>query len=98
MKNSPPKKTRLQLERENMELRAQLVHNYHFADAELSRLSRDKMTGSSVIVQLSSLGGKAIDPFALRDGLSDELVEALRKDIARSYDHSIVFKPSLVAR
>ena len=82
------------LERENMELKAQLVFRHHFASRELDKFTIDRMTGSCVIVSMVALGGKTkMDPIAIRDGLSDETIASLKKDIQRSYDSAVEFKP-----
>lgn len=89
----PEKKSRDQLERQIFELQAQLAHVYHFADAELAKAG-DCLTGSAVIVHLTVLGGREITkPFAIRDGLSKETIEALKADIRRSYGLCTTFKP-----
>lgn len=93
----PPKNIRpskATLERRVKELEAQLVHVYHFADATLHRASTNACIGSAVIVQLTVLGGQdIINPVAIRDGLSDETIEALRRDIRRSYERAVELKP-----
>jgi hypothetical protein len=53
-----------------------------------------KITGSAVIVQMHYLGGKEVcEPFALRDGLSDKLIEALISDMNYSFEVATLFKP-----
>lgn len=86
-------KTRADLQRENMELRAQLAHVYHFASAELHKAG-DCLMGSGVLVQLHALGGREIvNPVVIRDGLSPDTIEALRRDLVRSYQGATIFKP-----
>lgn len=93
MTAKPKKATRADLERKCMELEAQLAGMYHFADAELHKAG-DRLMGSAVIVQLHALGGREITkPFAIRDGLSADTIAALRRDIVRSYEGAIAFKP-----
>jgi hypothetical protein len=88
------KKTYKQLERELMELQAQLVHNYHFADAGLSKAGQDRMAASAVVIRLTALGGnELIPPVAIRGGLSAETIAAIRSDLVRSYADAVVFKP-----
>lgn len=90
----PKRPTRADLARQVMELKAQLAYNYHYADAKVGKASTEHMLGGAVIVQLFGLGGREIiDPVAIRDGLSDETIAALRKDIKRSYDLAVQFKP-----
>jgi len=85
---------RNKLIRENEELKAQLVHTYHFASQELDKLGTDRMMGSAVILSLKSLGGlKTCGPVAIRGGLSKETIEAIKADLKRSYEEAIEFKP-----
>lgn len=86
-------KTRADLLRENLELRAQLAHVYHFADATIGKAG-DSLMGSGVLLQLHALGGRElINPVVIRDGLSADTIEALRRDFARSYAGATAFKP-----
>lgn len=83
-----------QLQRENKELSAQLVHQYHFASIELKDLTIPKMTGSAVILELTTLGGKrSVGPVAIRDGLSDETIAAIKADLVRSFNLCTELKP-----
>lgn len=85
---------RNKLIRENEELKAQLVHKYHFASKELDKLGTDSMMASAVILSLKSLGGlKTCGPVAIRNGLSKETIEAIKADLKRSYEEAIEFKP-----
>lgn len=87
-------KTRAQLQRENLELHAQLVHRHHTADYNIDKASTERMFGSAVILQLTGLGGKEIvEPIAIRDGLSNDTIEALRRDIERSWKVTTEMKP-----
>jgi len=75
-------------------LEAQLVHNYHFSEANVDKCSTDRLMGSAVIIQLTTLyGKKLIEPTAIRNGLSTETIESLKDDFRRSYDEAIEFKP-----
>lgn len=88
-------KTRADLQRENMELRAQLAHVYHFAGTEIHKAG-DRLMGSGVLLQLHALGGRElINPVVIRDGLSTDTIAALQRDFARSYEGAIVFKPKM---
>lgn len=92
--NKPKKPTRADLERKVRELEAQLVHVYYFADKEISKAGTAHMMGGAVIVTLHGLGGRAITaPFAIRDGMSDETIAAIRRDIARSFEQATTLKP-----
>ena len=89
------KETKLKkLERELKECKAQAAHMYHFASAELHRADQDHLTASAAIVEITALGGRVIvAPIAIRGGLSRETLESLRKDMVRSYEEAIEFKP-----
>lgn len=76
-------------------MEAQLVHNYHFAHAQIGQASIAKMLGSAVILEITFLGGKgAIPPVAIKDGLSDETIAAIKADLVRSYEAATLFKPA----
>lgn len=86
-------KTRADIIRENVELKAQLAHVYHFADAAISKAGGALM-GSGVLVTMHALGGRElICPVVIRDGLSEATIAALRADLARSYALAVAFKP-----
>lgn len=90
-------KTRADLLREIRELHAQLVHVYHFADAELHKCGTDRMMASGVLVTLTANGGRElVTPFMVKDGLSAETIAGLRADIARSYELATAFKPKRI--
>lgn len=83
-----------ELERKLGEALAGQIHVYHFADAELSKASTDKLMGSGVVLTLTVLGGREVcKPVLIRDGLSAETINALRADFARSYTLATMFKP-----
>lgn len=94
---NPQKKkgpTKAELARKVKELEAQLASSYHFASATLDKAESPALMASAVIVELTALGGRElIHPVAIRGGLSPETIAALRKDIARSYDEAVEFKP-----
>lgn len=86
--------TKAELIRKNMELEAQLASTYHFASQGLGQAEYPKMLASAVIVTITALGGrKLMCPVAIRGGLSPETIACLRKDIQRSYDEAVEFKP-----
>lgn len=88
------KKTRQELERQILELESQLVHRYAFGSQTLGQASTAKLMGSGVILTLTALGGKhIIEPVCIRDGLSDETINAIKADLLRSYDLTVMFKP-----
>lgn len=82
------------LERQVMELKGQLAASYSFAAKEIGKASTDHLMASGVLMQLNALGGRElIKPVVIRDGLSLETIEALKKDLARSYDLATAYKP-----
>jgi hypothetical protein len=86
-------KTRADLQREVKELTAQLAATYHFASAQLPKAG-DALMASGALLQLHALGGRElICPVVIRDGLSADTIAALQRDIARSYDLAVMFKP-----
>lgn len=96
MKKRAP--TRADLLRKIEELEAQQAGILHFADVRLPDASIDKTMGSAIIVRLHALGGREITPaFAIRDGLSQATIDALRADINRSYELATMFKPRGIA-
>lgn len=86
--------TKADLERKVKELEAQLVHQYHFADRQIDKAGMKKTFGSAVIMELTFLGGqKVFEPVAIKDGLSDETIAAIKADLKRSYERTVEFKP-----
>jgi len=91
--SKPPKKTRALLERQVLELTAQLASTYHFADATIDKCGPALMA-SGCLVQLTAIGGRELVlPFVVKDGLSPETIAALRADIRRSHELATMFKP-----
>lgn len=83
-----------ELERKLKESLASQIHTYYFACDELDKFSTDKMMGSGVVLELSSLGGDlTVSPVVIVNGLSDETISALKADLVRSYNSKIEFKP-----
>jgi hypothetical protein len=73
---------------------AQQVHNYYFADISLEHLTKESFTGSAIIVTLTALNGRVLmKPTAIRNGLSEELIAALRNEFCDSYEQLIEYKP-----
>jgi hypothetical protein len=88
------KPTYAELVRQNMELKGQLAHAYTYASHEVAKASTKHLMASGVLVQLSALGGREIiQPVVIRDGLSDDTIEALKRDLARSFDIATAAKP-----
>lgn len=78
------------LERKNLELHAQLVSVYKCAAIDIKKASRERMMGSGILIQIHYLGGKSVcPPFVLRDGLSDDLLDALEADLVKSYNLAV---------
>lgn len=93
-----PKPTRAELQRKLIEMESQLAHAYHFADAYLDKASNARCMGGGVMLELTASGGrKIIDPVMIKDGLSPETIEAIRKDLVRSYELAVMFKPKGVS-
>lgn len=79
------KKTKAQLERQVIELEAQLYHAYHFSNHYLPKAGQKFHMGSGVLLTLTALGGREIvPPVVIKDGLSDETIGAIRNDLIRS--------------
>ena len=83
---TPKNKERIQrLERQNKELKAQLIHAAKFAYEGIGTASMAKMMASGVVLELTALGGRAFfDPVCIRDGLSEKTIAAIREDLERS--------------
>lgn len=87
-----PKETKAQLRWKLKAAEAQQIHNHHFADVNLAKLTG--FEGSAVILEIHALGGKALIPaVAIRNGLSPETIAAIRADLRRSYEYATEFKP-----
>lgn len=95
MKVKSKKPSRISLQRKILELESQLIHVYHFADQYLAGIKPGSYTGSGVVLQLTAIGGKEIiPPVMIKDGLSSETIAAIRRDLVRSYEDKVVFKPA----
>lgn len=90
MKKRPT--TKADLKRRVKELEAQLAHQYFFATIGLDKATIEKTFGSAVILELTFLGGtKVIEPVAIKDGLSDKTIAAIKADLKRSYERTVEF-------
>ena len=79
------KPTYAQLARQNAELIAALAVQHNFALSKIDKAAN--RVASGVMLQLTAVGGAdIIPPVMIRDGLSSEAVEALKRDIRRSLD------------
>lgn len=86
--------TKADLQRKVKELEVQLAHQCFFAKVGLKKAGKQHCLGSAIILELTFLGGiKAVEPVAIRDGLSDETIAALQADLERSYNLAVEFKP-----
>jgi hypothetical protein len=83
-------KTKKDLERQILELKAQLPITYTISSSMLDKVSTDHLMGSGVLLQLSGIGGKElINPVMIKDGLSKSTIDAIKADLKRSYDLTI---------
>lgn len=100
MKTKQTKAQRIaELERKLREAEASQVHLYHFASATIHNASVDKLYGSGVILTLTALGGQEIvPPTLMRNGLSNNTIEALKTDLVRCYEYAVELKPKGVAK
>lgn len=81
------KPTYAQLARQNAELIAGLNVVHANALMTLKKASMGVRMASGVMLHLTAVGGADIvAPVMIRDGLSDDTIEALRRDIQRSLD------------
>lgn len=98
MKTPKPKKlTRAELVRKLKEMEAQHASTYHFASFGLPKAG-DNLMASAVILELTALGGREIiPPVAIVNGLSKETIEAIQKDISRSWKWKTEMKPKGVS-
>lgn len=92
----PAKVTRADLQRQVMELKAQLAFVYSIASQGIDKAGVQLMA-SGALLQLHALGGREIiPPVVILDGLSAETIAALKKDLARSYDLAVMNKPKTI--
>lgn len=76
------------------ETEAQLIHNYHCADAAIDKASTAHLMASGVILSLVAIGGREIvAPVCIRDGLSQPTIDAIKNDLRRSYEMTASRKP-----
>ena len=66
------------------------LHTLRAAYHALLKTNKDSLMASGVIVTLTALGGREIvPPFMVADGLSDDTIAALRRDIAETQKDTI---------
>lgn len=74
-----------QLQRQIKELTAGLAIVSVGALSSIKKAHTNNRMGSGVLLELTAVGGASIiDPVMIRDGLSDDTIEALKRDIERS--------------
>lgn len=74
--------------------KASLIHTYHFAGNELLKCGSDRYMASGLIVEIKNLSGKTVViPFMVKDGLSNNTINALLDDMQRSFNSAVEFKP-----
>ncbi len=79
-------KTKQQLQREIVELKAQMASSYALAGVNLAKVSDKNLMGSGVLLELSFIGGKdAISPVMIHNGLSPATIDAIRLDLIASH-------------
>lgn len=78
-------KTYAELKQKVIDLEAQLAFRYKVAPAELDKTG-DCLMASAAVLTISALGGRVIvPPIAIINGLSQETIHELKKDISRSF-------------
>ena len=94
-KKEKRKAKRRKMSHKAKELEAQMAHKYYYAHAQIDKVSTDRLMASGVMLELTFLGGEqAIPPVVVKDGLSNETIEAIKKDLRRSFHRAIEFKPA----
>lgn len=86
------KKTKKQLKREILELKSSTPQAYRLAYDNLINTSIDNNMASGVLLQITGIGGKELTSVLIQDGLSDETIKAIKKDIKRSSDTMLLGK------
>lgn len=86
--------TKAELQRKIKELEAQQAYTYHVASLGLPKADEAHFMASAVVLELTALGGREIiPPVAIVNGLSPDTIEALQRDIARSWAWKTEMKP-----
>jgi len=74
------------------------IHRLHLADEEVAKLTTSRFMGSEIILTVHGLGGEElVSPVMIR-GLSDETIDGLRKDLARTFEHGTELRPGFAAK
>lgn len=85
--------TKTTLKRKLLEAESSTILSHKFAHTDINKCSIPKCTGSGVLIQISAIGGKQlINPILIKDGLSEETINSIKKDIKRSSDILTSFK------
>lgn len=88
------RKTKAQLKHEISVLKGSLASSYHFASASIHKASTDHLMASGCLLSLHFINGdQVIEPVFIKDGLSDSTINAIKADLKRSYELSVMFKP-----
>ena len=81
------KLTKKQLKRQLLESKGSSVVGHTIAYTNIEKASTDRMMAGAIVLQITELGGKkVISPITIGDGLSNETIDAIKKDIKRSHD------------
>lgn len=84
-----------QLERQLWEAKSQYTQRISSAFDALDK-ARDAYIGSGVILSVSAIGGKeVIPPVMIRDGLSDNTIKAIQKDLRHSFEIATMVNPAI---
>lgn len=82
------------LRRRVAELHGQLPSTYASASKALDGAGSDHLMASGAVLEIRALGGRQIvAPVVIVDGLSQETIAHLKRDLARSYQHVVNAKP-----
>lgn len=77
-------------------LKAQMVHNNHFSFIDIDKASERNILGSAVIISITDLeGSNIIEPTAIKDGLTDRTIKALKLEFIKNYKLQTMLKPTL---
>lgn len=76
-----------ELEAREAALKSQLSSTLVAAFENIAKCGKDKYMGSGVIISVKKLDSTdVVSPFTLRDGMSEDLIYALRNDICKSFE------------
>jgi hypothetical protein len=82
-----PKKTNAQLQRQIIELQAQMRHSHVSALSEINKCG-DSLFSSAAVLQITGLGGRVIlGPISIANGLSENTIQCIKDDIKLSMQY-----------